>query len=111
MKLAFDDIKKYYKQGFWDDAKIANAVEKDCITNEQFEEITGHSIYEIGDFSSAQERKQNENKKAGRISTEQSYYMDRWLCVWCYRGRPERTCAEFEPVSATGCSRSAQCET
>ena len=64
MKLAFDDIKKYYKQGFWDDAKIANAVEKDCITNEQFEEITGHSIYEMGDFSAAQERKQNENKKA-----------------------------------------------
>lgn len=64
MKLAFDDIKKYFDNGFWDEAKIANAVEKDCITNEQFEEITGHSIYEMGDFSSAQERKQNENKKA-----------------------------------------------
>ena len=64
MKLEFDDIKKYFENGFWDENKVANTVEKDCITNAQFEEITGHSIYEVGDFSSAQDRKQDENKKA-----------------------------------------------
>lgn len=64
MELSFESIKQYYDSGLWDETRLLKAVERSRITNEQFEEITGRSVYEITDFESAKERKQNENKKA-----------------------------------------------
>lgn len=37
----FDKIKKWYEQGLWSKAQVANAVKKHVITPEQYEEITG----------------------------------------------------------------------
>lgn len=35
----FEKIKKWYKQGLWDEAKVQNAVDKGVITAEQAAEI------------------------------------------------------------------------
>lgn len=37
----FERIKKWYNQGIWSEDKVRNAVEKNQITPEEFEEITG----------------------------------------------------------------------
>lgn len=39
----FLKIKKWYLQGFWTKAMVANAVEKGKITAEQYQEITGEA--------------------------------------------------------------------
>lgn len=39
----FKKIKKWYEQGLWAKAMVANAVKKGVITAEQYEEITGES--------------------------------------------------------------------
>lgn len=36
-----DNIKKWYKMGLWDAAKVRQAVAKGVITEEDFTEITG----------------------------------------------------------------------
>lgn len=41
MKNWFEDIKKYYAAGFWNDAMVKNAVAKGKITADQYKEITG----------------------------------------------------------------------
>ena len=38
-----DKITKWYKQGLWTDAMVANAVSKGVITAEDYKEITGKS--------------------------------------------------------------------
>ena len=37
----FEKVKKYYDEGFWNDARVRNAVSKGWITEEEFVEITG----------------------------------------------------------------------
>ena len=37
----FDKIDRYYKNGLWDVTRVANMVEKDVITADEFNEITG----------------------------------------------------------------------
>ena len=37
----FQKIKKWYEQGFWTKLMVANAVVKNKITAEQYEQITG----------------------------------------------------------------------
>ena len=39
----FKKIKKWYEQGLWTKQMVAQAVEKNVITPEQYEEITGES--------------------------------------------------------------------
>ena len=63
MSLDFDNVKKYYPT-LWDEKKVLMAVEKGKITEAQFEEIVGKSIYEIGSLEEAMTRKQEQNKKA-----------------------------------------------
>ena len=41
----FEKVKKYYDDGFWDIAKVKNAVIKGWITVDEYFEITGE-IYE-----------------------------------------------------------------
>lgn len=42
----FDDIKRWYDDGFWSKKKVRNAVIKEKITEEEYEEITGE-IYNV----------------------------------------------------------------
>ena len=42
----FNTVKNYYNRGLWDEAKVRNAVVKNWITPEEFEEITGRP-YEV----------------------------------------------------------------
>ena len=42
----FDDIKRWYDDGFWSKKKVRNAVIKGKITEEEYEEITGE-IYNV----------------------------------------------------------------
>lgn len=37
----FDKVKSYYDRGLWNEARVANAVVKGWITEEEYEEITG----------------------------------------------------------------------
>lgn len=37
----YEKIKKWYNQGLWDKSKVHQAVEKNIIKPEQYEEITG----------------------------------------------------------------------
>lgn len=37
----FEKIKKYYDEGFWNEARVRNAVVKGYITKAEFAEITG----------------------------------------------------------------------
>ena len=39
----FKKIKKWYEQGLWTKAMVAQAVEKGVITPEQYREITGEA--------------------------------------------------------------------
>ena len=39
----YEKIKKWYKQGLWTKAMVANAVKKGVISAEQYEEITGEA--------------------------------------------------------------------
>lgn len=41
MKSKFEKVKDFFDKGFWDIARVRNAVIKGWITAEQFEEITG----------------------------------------------------------------------
>ena len=37
----YEKIKRFYNMGLWTKEQVANAVEKDIITAEEYEEITG----------------------------------------------------------------------
>lgn len=37
----FEKVKSYYKSSLWNEARVRNAVVKEWITAEEFEEITG----------------------------------------------------------------------
>ena len=37
----YDKVKKYYDDGFWNEARVRSAVVKGWITEEEFEEIVG----------------------------------------------------------------------
>lgn len=37
----FEKVKEYYENGFWDDKRVLNAVIKEWITLEEYEEIVG----------------------------------------------------------------------
>lgn len=37
----FNTVRNYYNRGLWDETKVRNAVVKNWITPEEFEEITG----------------------------------------------------------------------
>lgn len=37
----YEKVKNYYDNGFWNERKVRNAVIKNWITAEEFEEITG----------------------------------------------------------------------
>lgn len=37
----FNKVKTYYDEGFWNEAKVRNAVVKGWLTKEEFTEITG----------------------------------------------------------------------
>ena len=39
----FEKIKKWYHQGLWTEAMVANAVKKGIITADQYEEIIGQN--------------------------------------------------------------------
>lgn len=42
MKSAkFDKVKNYYDKGLWDEKRVANAVVKQWITQDEFDEIVG----------------------------------------------------------------------
>lgn len=45
MSSKFQKVKSYYEHGFWTVSMIKNAVTKNWITAEEFEEITG-TVYE-----------------------------------------------------------------
>ncbi|MBR1658176.1 MAG: XkdX family protein [Synergistaceae bacterium] len=40
----FEKIKEYYEQGFWDEARVREAVAKNVITADQFKAITGKGL-------------------------------------------------------------------
>lgn len=42
----FQKVKNYYDRGLWSISRVRDSVEKEWITSEEFEEITGE-IYEI----------------------------------------------------------------
>ena len=46
MKTKFEKVKIYYDNGLWDINRVRNAVIKNWITAEEFEEITGESYAE-----------------------------------------------------------------
>jgi len=37
----FDKVKNYYDRGLWNEARVANAVVKEWITADEYEEIIG----------------------------------------------------------------------
>lgn len=39
----YETVKKYYKTGFWSIERVRNAVVKEWITAEEFQEITGEA--------------------------------------------------------------------
>lgn len=39
--LKYDKVKGYYDNGYWNEARVRNAVIKEWITAEEYEEITG----------------------------------------------------------------------
>ena len=41
MKTKFEKVKAYYDNGLWSIERVRNAVVKNWITSEEFEEITG----------------------------------------------------------------------
>ena len=43
MSAKYSTVKKYYKSGLWSITKVANAVVKGWITEDEYEEITGES--------------------------------------------------------------------
>lgn len=43
MKTKFEKVKAYYDNGLWSIERVRNAVVKNWITSEEFEEITGES--------------------------------------------------------------------
>lgn len=46
MSSKFQKVKYYYDNGLWDINRVRNAVVKNWITSEEFEEITGESYAE-----------------------------------------------------------------
>ena len=42
----YETVKNYYKRGLWSIARVRNAVVKEWITAEEFEEITGQPYEE-----------------------------------------------------------------
>ena len=42
MSKYFNKVKRYYDNGLWTEAMVRNAVVKNWITAEEFEEIVGH---------------------------------------------------------------------
>ena len=43
MSSKFQKVKEYYDKGLWNISRVRNAVVKNWITAEEFEEITGES--------------------------------------------------------------------
>ena len=41
MSEKFETVKKYFDMGFWDEAKVKNAVSREWITAAEYKEITG----------------------------------------------------------------------
>ena len=39
--MMYEKIKKYYEAGVWSEGRVKDAVEKGCISAEEYEEITG----------------------------------------------------------------------
>ena len=46
MSSKFQKVKEYYDKGLWNISRVRNAVVKNWITAEEFEEITGESYAE-----------------------------------------------------------------
>ena len=42
-----DKIAKWYKQGLWSKSMVANAVRKNILTAEDYEEITGEMYVDV----------------------------------------------------------------
>ena len=40
----FEKVKKYYNAGLWDKARVRNAVEKQWITEAEYQEIIGETF-------------------------------------------------------------------
>lgn len=38
----FNKVKHYYNKGLWNETRVANAIVKGWITEEEYEEIVGH---------------------------------------------------------------------
>ena len=36
----YDKVKRYYNMGMWNETRVRNAVKMNCITEEEFKEIT-----------------------------------------------------------------------
>ena len=51
----FEKIKRYYDEGFWNDARVRNAVVKGWITEEEFTEITEEPVLEANETEQEQE--------------------------------------------------------
>lgn len=45
----YEKVKGYYDAGLWDKHKVRNAVVKNWITPEEFEEITGEPYEEVSE--------------------------------------------------------------
>ena len=63
MILDKEKIKSYYPT-LWDEDKLIMAVEKGHITEEDFKDIVGVSIYSLDTMNNIQNRKQKKNNKA-----------------------------------------------